>query len=51
VFFARADLPAGEWAIYTVNGTLDWWPCGPFTNTVTLIPPESLTHPPEGIDP
>jgi hypothetical protein len=38
-------------SIYTVNGTLDWWPCGPFTNTVTLIPPESLTHPPEDIDP
>jgi uncharacterized repeat protein (TIGR01451 family)/CSLREA domain-containing protein len=51
VFFAQADIPAGEWAIYTVNGTLDWWPCGPFTNTVTLIPPESLTHPPEDIDP
>jgi hypothetical protein len=38
VFFARADLPAGEWAIYAVNGTLDWWPCGPFTNTVTFDP-------------
>jgi uncharacterized repeat protein (TIGR01451 family)/CSLREA domain-containing protein len=49
--YAQADIPAGEWAIYTVNGTLDWWPCGPFTNTVTLIPPESLTYPPEDIDP
>jgi uncharacterized repeat protein (TIGR01451 family) len=49
--YAQADIPAGEWAIYTVTGTLDWWPCGPFTNTVTLIPPESLTHPPEDIDP
>ncbi len=49
--YAQADIPAGEWAIYTVKGTLDWWPCGPFTNTVTLIPPESLTHPPEDIDP
>jgi uncharacterized repeat protein (TIGR01451 family)/CSLREA domain-containing protein len=49
--YAQADIPAGEWAIYTVQGTLDWWPCGPFTNTVTLIPPESLTYPPEDIDP
>ncbi len=49
--YAQADIPAGEWAIYTVKGTLDWWPCGPFTNTVTLIPPESLTYPPEDIDP
>ena len=50
-FFAQADIPAGEWAIYTINGTLDFWPCGPFTNTVEVIPPESLTHPPEDIDP
>jgi uncharacterized repeat protein (TIGR01451 family) len=49
--FAQADIPAGEWVIYTITGTLDWWPCGPFTNTVTLTPPESLTHPPEDIDP
>lgn len=50
-FFAQADIPADQWAIYTIAGTLDFWPCGPFTNTVTLIPPESLTHPPEDIDP
>jgi uncharacterized repeat protein (TIGR01451 family) len=49
--YAQADIPAGELVIYTVEGTLDWWPCGPFTNTVTLIPPESLTHPPDPIDP
>ena len=50
--YAQADIPAGEWAIYTVSGTLDFWPCGePFTNTVEVIAPESLTHPPEDIDP
>jgi uncharacterized repeat protein (TIGR01451 family) len=49
--FAQADIPAGEWVIYTVKGTLDWWPCGPFTNTVELIPPQSLVHPEVDIDP
>ncbi|HJX38748.1 MAG TPA: hypothetical protein VJ714_09110, partial [Anaerolineae bacterium] len=49
--FAQADIPAGEWVIYTVEGTLDWWPCGPFTNTVELIPPQSLVHPEVDIDP
>jgi len=50
--YAQADIPAGEWAIYTVSGTLDFWPCGePFTNTVEVMAPESLTHPPEDIDP
>jgi len=49
--FAQADIPAGEWVIYTVEGTLDVWPCGPFTNTVELIPPQSLLHPDVDIDP
>ncbi len=48
--YARADIPAGEWAIYTVNGILDWWPCGPFTNTVELIAPQSLLYPETDID-
>jgi uncharacterized repeat protein (TIGR01451 family)/CSLREA domain-containing protein len=49
--FAQADIPAGEWVIYTVEGTLDWWPCGPFTNTVEIFPPQSLLHPDLSIDP
>jgi uncharacterized repeat protein (TIGR01451 family)/CSLREA domain-containing protein len=49
--FAQADIPAGEWVIYTVEGTLDWWPCGPFTNTVEIIPPQSLVNPEVDIDP
>jgi uncharacterized repeat protein (TIGR01451 family) len=49
--FAQADIPAGEWVIYTITGTLDWWPCGPFTNTVEIIPPQSLVHEGEDIDP
>jgi uncharacterized repeat protein (TIGR01451 family) len=48
--FAQADIPAEEWAIYNVTGTLDWWPCGPFTNTVELIPPQSLLYPDMDID-
>jgi uncharacterized repeat protein (TIGR01451 family) len=50
-FFAQADIPAGEWAIYTINATLDVWPCGPFTNTVELIAPQSMVHPEVDIDP
>jgi uncharacterized repeat protein (TIGR01451 family) len=49
--FAQADIPAGEWVIYTITGTLDWWPCGPFTNTVEVIAPPSLVHEGEDIDP
>jgi uncharacterized repeat protein (TIGR01451 family) len=49
--YAQADIPAGEWVIYTVSGTLDWWPCGPFTNTVEVIAPQSLLHPDTDIDP
>jgi uncharacterized repeat protein (TIGR01451 family) len=49
--YAQADIPAGEWAIYTVSGTLDFWPCSPFTNTVEIIPPQSLVHPETDIDP
>jgi uncharacterized repeat protein (TIGR01451 family) len=49
--YAQADIPAGEWVIYTVEGTLDWWPCGPFTNTVEVIAPQSLVHPETDIDP
>jgi len=49
--YAQADIPAGEWVIYTVEGTLDWWPCGPFTNTVEVIAPQSLVHPEMDIDP
>jgi uncharacterized repeat protein (TIGR01451 family) len=49
--FAQADIPAGEWVIYTIEGTLDFWPCGPFTNTVEIFPPQSLLHPETDIDP
>ncbi len=49
--FAQADIPAGEWVIYTITGTLDWWPCGPFTNTVEVIAPEDMVHEGEDIDP
>ena len=49
--FAQTDIPAGEWAIYTITGTLDWWPCAPFTNTVEVIAPPSLVHEGEDIDP
>jgi uncharacterized repeat protein (TIGR01451 family) len=49
--FAQADIPAGEWVIYTITGTLDWWPCGPFTNTVEVIAPPSLVHEGDDIDP
>jgi len=49
--FAQADIPAGEWVIYTVEGTLDWWPCGPFTNTVEVVAPQSLVRPEKDIDP
>jgi uncharacterized repeat protein (TIGR01451 family) len=49
--YAQADIPAGEWVIYTVEGTLDWWPCGPFTNTVEVIAPQSLVYPETDIDP
>jgi len=49
--YAQADIPAGEWVIYTVEGTLDWWPCGPFTNTVEVIPPQNLAHPETDVDP
>ncbi len=49
--YAMADIPAGEWVIYTVSGTLDFWSCGPFTNTVEVVAPESLVHPLEDIDP
>lgn len=49
--YAQADIPAGEWAIYTVSGILDWWPCGPFTNTVEVTAPLSLVHPEMDIDP
>jgi len=49
--YAQADIPAGEWTIYTVSGTLDWWPCGPFTNTVEVIAPQNLAHPEMDVDP
>jgi uncharacterized repeat protein (TIGR01451 family) len=50
--FAQADIPAGEWVIYTVQGVLDVWPCGvPFTNTVEILPPQSVVHPDMNIDP
>jgi uncharacterized repeat protein (TIGR01451 family) len=50
-FFAQANIPAGQWAIYTVNATLDVWPCGPLTNTVEVIAPQSKVHPELDIDP
>ncbi|HEM62610.1 MAG TPA: DUF11 domain-containing protein, partial [Chloroflexi bacterium] len=49
--YAQADIPAGEWVIYTVQGILDVWPCGPFTNTVEIFAPQSLLHPEVDIDP
>jgi uncharacterized repeat protein (TIGR01451 family) len=49
--YAQADIPAGEWVIYTIEGTLDWWPCGPFTNTVEVIAPEDMVHEDGDIDP
>lgn len=49
--YAEADIPAGEWVIYTVEGVLDVWPCGPFTNTVEIIAPESPVHLDMDIDP
>ncbi len=49
--YAQADLPAGEWAIYTVSGTLDWWPCGPFTNTVEIDAPNGILDPERDTDP
>jgi uncharacterized repeat protein (TIGR01451 family) len=45
------NLPAGEHAVYTLGGTLGVWPCGPFTNTVELLPPQSMVYPEEDIDP
>jgi len=49
--YDQVNLPAGERAVYTVSGTLDFWPCRPITNTVEVIPPQSMVLPEEDIDP
>jgi uncharacterized repeat protein (TIGR01451 family) len=49
--YAQADIPAGEWVIYTIEGKLGFWPCGPFTNTVEVIAPQSSMYPETDVDP
>jgi uncharacterized repeat protein (TIGR01451 family) len=49
-FIAEADIPAGEWVIYTVTATPELVLCEMITNTVEVIAPQSVVYE-DDIDP
>ncbi|MCJ7620739.1 MAG: DUF11 domain-containing protein, partial [Anaerolineae bacterium] len=43
-FVAQADIPAGEWVIYTLTATPEWVPCEMITNTVQVLAEYEYEH-------